>query len=92
VAALSYFEAHAEEIDLVLLDVLMPVLDGKATLTAMRKIKPTLPVVFMSGFDRAKLVDLEDGSIEFVQKPFGWDSLTSAVAKGVRASGQENAG
>ncbi|MDH3641456.1 MAG: ATP-binding protein, partial [Gammaproteobacteria bacterium] len=90
-SALAYFEQHIDEIDLALLDVLMPGLDGTETLIAMRNIDPDLPVVLMSGFDRAKLDKLEDESIEFVQKPFGWHSLTSAVGRAISASPRHRA-
>ena len=77
--ALAQFEQHGEEIALVLLDVLMPGLDGKETLVAIRKIKPSQRVVFMSGFDEARLDDLENVSFGFLQKPFSLEQLTTAV-------------
>lgn len=43
------YRQYAEHIDLVLLDVRMPVLDGPATLAALRRQKPDLRCCFMSG-------------------------------------------
>lgn len=77
--AIAYFTSHSTQVDLVLLDVVMLVVDGKEALMAMRKVRPDLPVVFMSGFDISALDDLQDESIAFIQKPFNWHTLISAI-------------
>jgi DNA-binding response OmpR family regulator len=47
--ALAQFLAHQEKIDLALLDVRMPGLDGPGTLLLLRQLRPTLRCCFMSG-------------------------------------------
>ena len=47
--ALDVYRNHREAIDVVLLDVRMPNLDGPATLVAMQEITPQIPCCFMSG-------------------------------------------
>jgi CheY-like chemotaxis protein len=47
--ALECYSHHADEIDLVLLDVQMPGLDGPSTLAALRQLNPDLPACFMTG-------------------------------------------
>ncbi|MGI9326627.1 MAG: response regulator, partial [Pseudomonadales bacterium] len=84
--ALAHFELHADETDLVLLDVLMPELDGKEVFEKLRQLSPRTPVVFMSGFDRAKLDGINEDSVEFLQKPFSLDALTSVISRGLRTS------
>src|SRR5262249_1292573 len=44
--ALDLFEAHRHDIDLVLLDVRMPQLDGPATLAALSQLDPDVRCVF----------------------------------------------
>src|SRR5690242_14067445 len=47
--ALEVYRQHAVTIDVVLLDVQMPDLDGPGTLAALRRVNLSVPVVFMSG-------------------------------------------
>ena len=64
--------ARAERPDLVLMDWMMPVMDG-ATAAAAMWADPTLaqvPVVFMSGAPEASLRSRVNGHAGFLQKPF----------------------
>src|SRR5262245_38278163 len=47
--ALRLVEEHRNEVALALLDVVMPGLDGPATLLALRGLDPSLPCCFMTG-------------------------------------------
>jgi CheY-like chemotaxis protein len=47
--ALDLYRRHRDEIDLVLLDVQMPGLDGPHTLEAIRRLNPDVVACFMSG-------------------------------------------
>ena len=80
-AALACFTASPEAFDVVLLDLLMPVLDGHETFARLRARRPRLPVVVMSGYDPSaggaeRLV--EQGAV-FLQKPFTCDALATAL-------------
>jgi len=72
------------EPDLLLLDVMMPGLDGPTTLQELRKLKPTenTPVIFMTGktqqSDVAELKELS-GTIEVIKKPFNPSTLASQL-------------
>ncbi|MBN2222756.1 MAG: PAS domain-containing protein [Vallitaleaceae bacterium] len=48
--ALAYFEIHHEQIDLAILDVLMPEMSGYELLDKMSKIKSDQSIVFLSGY------------------------------------------
>jgi signal transduction histidine kinase len=70
--AVSLFKANAKEIQLVVLDVAMPVLNGPEAYAQMRAIRPDIPAVFTSGHaaELASLSSLiEDGAC-FLQKPY----------------------
>jgi PAS domain S-box-containing protein len=59
-------------VDVVLLDLSMPRLDGAAAFREIRKRHPTLPVVLMSGFNEDEAIRqfLGKGLAGFIQKPF----------------------
>src|SRR5882724_5770398 len=50
-AALDLCRAGAEHLDLALLDVVMPRMDGAQLCVALRAVYPNLRVLFMSGFN-----------------------------------------
>jgi len=79
--ALKMIERHPQ-VDLVLMDVLMPVMNGGEALRAIRATWPLLPVVMISGFDAATISEkLGDATPDgFLQKPFTLDKFTEALA------------
>src|SRR5882672_4419560 len=70
--ALDLFWRHHALIDLVLLDVGMPGLDGPQTASALLQLKPAMRFCFMSGdlggYEDQKLRDL--GALAVIPKPF----------------------
>ena len=70
-----------ESIDLVLLDVQMPTMDGPQTLAALQKINPNIRCCFMSGnsgaYSREEL--LKRGAACVIQKPFRLADLRRAI-------------
>jgi len=70
--ALDLFRQHASDIQVVLLDVQMPGLDGPQTLLALRSLRPELPCCFMSGgtgaYSEQDLLDA--GAARVFAKPF----------------------
>jgi CheY-like chemotaxis protein len=70
----------AESVGLVLTDLRMPVMDGRQLAAALARRRPSLPIVFMSGFT-AQLMDLRLVSphLAFLAKPFRNDDLLAAV-------------
>ena len=69
--AIDKFSAHAESIQLVILDAIMPKKNGKEACLEMRKLRPDLKTVFVSGYAR-DLFDVDsalNGNSVFVQKP-----------------------
>ena len=70
--AIQMFEAHKDEISLVLLDLTMPNLDGREAFQRIREISPSVPVILCSGFNEHEVVgELPDGSLAgFLPKPY----------------------
>ncbi|RIV78120.1 hybrid sensor histidine kinase/response regulator [Pelagerythrobacter aerophilus] len=74
--------AEGGEFDLVLSDVVMPGMDGPAMVRAIRKVRPNLPVLFMSGYAEEQLrseIDLAD--MHFIAKPFSVQEIGDKVAQ-----------
>ncbi len=68
---IELFKRHKDEIDLVILDLIMPELGGKATLTGLREIDPSVKVLVTSGYSEngqaGEILPLEIDA--FIQKP-----------------------
>jgi len=79
--ALDVFESHQGDVDLVLSDVVMPEMDGPTLMAKLRRDRPDLKIIFISGYAedsfRKHLADNED--FMFLQKPFDLKELAAAV-------------
>ncbi|MCC6659720.1 MAG: response regulator transcription factor [Phycisphaerales bacterium] len=80
--------ALAEGVDLVLLDVLMPKMDGLAVIAELRRARPTLPVIFLTarGQEEDRVRGLKLGADDYVVKPFGIGELLARVEAVLRRS------
>jgi two-component system, cell cycle sensor histidine kinase and response regulator CckA len=77
--ALRLFETHAERIDLVVTDLLMPGVTGQVLHERIHAVRPALPVVFMSGYtDPLPGQELTAG-VPFLHKPFHPNELLAMV-------------
>ena len=72
--------AAGQTIALVLTDLRMPVMDGRQLASALARRRPSLPIVFMSGFT-AQLMDLRlvSPNLIFLAKPFKDQDLLATV-------------
>ncbi len=86
--AVSHFARHAADIDLLLLDVVMPDLGGQEAADLMRRIRPEIPVLFSSGYNDdvigADIVAAEGSPL--LRKPFGRDELLRAIRQTLEQS------
>ena len=75
--------ARAEPPDLIILDWMMPVMDGPAAATAIRNdpVLKDVPVIFMSGASEASLRSRIDLYSAFLHKPFLDDELLAVVGE-----------
>ncbi|MFH2007319.1 MAG: sigma-54 dependent transcriptional regulator [bacterium] len=73
-------------VDLILLDVLMPEMDGLAALGALRAELPELPVVMMSGNAsiESAVQATKLGALDFLEKPLSTDKLLITVSNALR--------
>ena len=70
-----------QKIDLLLTDVVMPHVSGPQLAAAVRRVRPELKVIYMSGYPRDKFEEdgLQTDMIHFIQKPLSSESLLSLV-------------
>jgi len=81
VEAVEIFRRRAAEIDLVILDLVMPRLTGEAALGQMRRIAPAVPAILISGYDESGRIGeiVAAGFGCFLQKPFRRQELGKKV-------------
>lgn len=85
--AAAWRRALAEDFDLLLSDVRMPVMDGVALALALGADRPALPILLMTGFtsERERADDLAGFVSGVLQKPFSMADLLDAVAAALSA-------
>jgi two-component system cell cycle sensor histidine kinase/response regulator CckA len=81
IEALEVMEEAGGKIDLVVSDVVMPELDGPSLLRELRKTRPELKIIFISGYaEEAFKKNLPEGeAFHFLPKPFSLKQLAIAV-------------
>ena len=90
-------KARDDSIGLVILDIMMPELDGFSAAREIRKFRPKLPIILLSarGEEYDKIHGFELGIDDYVVKPFSPKELMMRVAAVLRRTGrtemQENA-
>lgn len=82
--------AMASDVDLIILDILMPKMDGFAVLKEVRVAKPQLPVIIMTarGEEPDRVKGLRDGADDYVVKPFSLPELLARVQAVLRRSAE----
>jgi CheY-like chemotaxis protein len=79
--ALEVFAAHANEIDLMVTDVVMPEMDGRHLAEKIHAQRPELKVLYLSGYTDDAIVryGISHAEMAFLQKPFSPSGLTDKV-------------
>lgn len=80
--AVELFEKHPE-IDIVLMDIQMPIMDGSEAMKEIRRKKPSLPIIAISAFamESDKKMALENGFSEYLSKPIDRKLLFNILNK-----------
>ncbi len=84
---LDLYKQQADRIDLVMLDMVMPEMNGRDCFLAIREISPDVPVIMSTGFSHLKeLKDLKGkGLFDIIHKPFRRMELATMVLKALRS-------
>ncbi len=80
--ALTILEEDPQDIDLVILDMIMPTMGGEETFEEIRKIRRDLPIIICTGYSESEM-KMNFSSVEFddyLKKPYSFQNLVKKVA------------
>ena len=84
--------ACSDEVDLVILDLMLPQLSGEEVLVKLRQRRPDVPVIVLTARDAVddRVRNLNAGADDYVTKPFSFAELTARVHARLRAKDQRS--
>jgi len=79
----GYYEENWAELDLVVLDLVLPDMNGREALAVLRKLNPEVRVLLVSGYTADEEIRgiLESETIEFLEKPFLLADLAESLTR-----------
>jgi two-component system, cell cycle sensor histidine kinase and response regulator CckA len=79
--AIETYKKKRNEIDMVILDMIMPDMDGRETFYGLKAIDPGVKVILSSGYsiDARSTKMMEEGCYGFIQKPYNMNTLSQKV-------------
>lgn len=87
--ALDFFKNNSTKIDLLIMDVMMPGMDGFNVAINIRKIDKTKPIVFLTAknLNQDKLEGFQVGADDYITKPFLMEELIARINAILRRAG-----
>ena len=83
--------AAEEEFDLILLDMLMPGLDGIQVVRVLRKISPHIPVIGLTGYvGRGYMSQAQSLGVSLLTKPIEIQTLISEIKETIKQAEEKN--
>ena len=84
--------AQTEHLDCLVLDVVMPGMNGMELLTKLRALGKDIPTVFITAYDRADYINEAKslGCIAVLQKPFDADLLLASINRALQVNNSSN--
>ena len=81
--AVEYYREHYREVDVVMLDMIMPKMDGLETYRLMKNINPCIKALLSSGYSMEEQAQelLNDGVNGYLQKPYRLADLIDQIGK-----------
>ena len=72
--------------DLMMLDIKMPKMNGMEILKQVKKLKPSLPVIIVTGYKSVEMAEeaLRNGAADYLPKPFDSQKILKVVAETIR--------
>jgi len=84
--AIEFYAKNWQGIDLVMIDMKMPGLDGKACFRELRKINPSIKAMLMTGYslDEDAKASMDEGMVDYIPKPFEIETLVRTIQKHIK--------
>jgi CheY-like chemotaxis protein len=79
IEAIAMYAQHQNEISIVLVDMMMPEMDGLTTIRTLQKMNPSVKVITSSGLVESKQLSQESGITTFLPKPYTIKQLLQAL-------------
>jgi CheY-like chemotaxis protein len=81
--AVAMYAQHKDEIKAVLTDMMMPYMDGPATIRALQKMNPLVKIIASSGLtENSRAMEAASAGVKvFLPKPYTADQLLKALAE-----------
>jgi two-component system cell cycle sensor histidine kinase/response regulator CckA len=85
--AVEAYSSHSNQIDLVILDMVMPRMGGREAYERIRTLRNDVPVLFMTGYsaEMAQTRFVSETGAAFIQKPYGIAALSHKVREALDA-------
>ncbi|HEX9047275.1 MAG TPA: ATP-binding protein, partial [Verrucomicrobiae bacterium] len=77
--AIAIYTQRQHAINVVITDMAMPVMDGPATIIALRAINPEVPIIASSGFSSQSNLGAPPGNCRFIPKPYTAETMLRAL-------------
>ncbi|HEY9205959.1 MAG TPA: PAS domain S-box protein [Candidatus Methanoperedens sp.] len=78
--AVALYSQHRETIKLILMDMMMPIMDGSASILEIRKINPEIKIIAVSGLtEKDKPAKVSDLVYAFLSKPYTTENLLITI-------------
>ncbi len=80
--------ALGQDVDLVVLDLMLPGRSGMDVLTGLREAKPGLPVIVLTALGEVthRVAGLDAGAVDYLSKPFSLTELAARIRAQLRAA------
>jgi DNA-binding NtrC family response regulator len=81
----EYYRRFGKDVDLVIIDMIMPVLGGRDCFREIKAMNPDVRAILSTGFSLDGTVQeiMDEGIIGFIQKPYRLDELSNVVSKAI---------
>jgi heavy metal response regulator len=82
----GYFLGSSNEYDAIILDLMLPKLDGVSLCKKLRADKITTPIIILTAKDslKDKVIGLDAGADDYLTKPFAFEELLARLRAGLR--------
>ncbi len=81
-SAIAYYEKYGKESDLVILDMIMPIINGSEVFIQLKNIQSQIKVLLMSGYSYQKEIEqlIKLGAIDYIPKPVSANILLEKIS------------